>query len=522
VAGKFCHPLSLTDSLLPSVFLISQLHSRLVTCQSVHIHDVCPEDERKGSRAAAVRIFCTEFQVPCHADLATKGKLMTFSELQLLPPILKAVQACGYDTPTPIQAEAIPAVLAGRDLIGIAQTGTGKTAGFVLPALQLLASPPKARGKGPRVLVLTPTRELANQVSDAVRSYGKFCRVRSGAILGGMAYREQLRLLSQPVDLIVATPGRLVDHLENGRLDLSRVEMLIIDEADRMLDMGFSDDMDKIAAATPEGRQTLMFTATMDNAMARLATSMLNDPERIEIAGKKVTHDTIEQRLHVADDMGHKNRLLQHLINDNELSRAIIFSATKRDAESLAQELFQQGHAAAALHGDMSQGARNRTIVNLRRGKIKLLVATDVAARGLDVNGISHVINFDLPRFAEDYVHRIGRTGRAGATGTAISFVSLNELSYLQRIERFIGQKLPRTVIEGLEPKRVLPTLPGGGSGRPGGPRRANGAPPAGGSRKKSFGNKQEQKPASDRRKPWGAPRQKRDVVVEYRQPVNN
>jgi superfamily II DNA/RNA helicase len=445
---------------------------------------------------------------------------MTFTDLQLLPPILKAVQACGYDTPTPIQSQAIPVVLAGRDLIGVAQTGTGKTAGFVLPALQLLASPPKSAGRGPRVLVLTPTRELANQVSDAVRTYGKFTRVRSGAILGGMAYRDQLRMLSQPVDLIVATPGRLVDHLENGRLNLGRLEMLIIDEADRMLDMGFSEDMDKIAAAAPVERQTLMFTATMDSAMARLAGSMLRDPQRIEIAGNKVTHDTIEQRLHVADDMKHKTRLLQHLIADKDLSRAIIFSATKRDADTLAQELFLQGHAAAALHGDMSQGARNRTIVNLRRGKIKLLVATDVAARGLDVSGISHVINFDLPRFAEDYVHRIGRTGRAGATGTAISFVSLNELSYLQRIERYIGQKLPRQVIEGLEPKRELPNLPGGGGSRPGGPRRANGsAPSAPGGRKKDFGRKPEQKSASDRRQPWGAPREKRDVVVEYRRP---
>lgn len=445
---------------------------------------------------------------------------MTFNDLQLLPPILKAVQACGYDTPTPIQEQAIPAALAGHDLIGVAQTGTGKTAGFVLPALQLLASPPKGAGRGPRVLVLTPTRELANQVCDAVRTYGKFTRVRSGAILGGMAYREQLRLLSQPVDLIVATPGRLVDHLENGRLNLSRVELLILDEADRMLDMGFSEDMDKIAAATPETRQTMMFTATMDNAMARLAGSMLREPQRIEIAGKKVTHESIEQRLHVADDMKHKHRLLQHLINDKDLSRAIIFSATKRDADNLAQELFEQGHAAAALHGDMSQGARNRTIVNLRRGKVKLLVATDVAARGLDVNGISHVINFDLPRFAEDYVHRIGRTGRAGATGIAVSFVSLNELSYLQRIERYIGQKLPRQVIEGLEPKRELPALPGGGGSRPGGPRRANGsAPSTAGGRKKDFGRGQEQKPSGDRRKKWGAPREKRDVIVEYRRP---
>jgi superfamily II DNA/RNA helicase len=447
---------------------------------------------------------------------------MTFNELNLSPMLLKAVAACGYDTPTPIQEQAIPAALAGQDLIGVAQTGTGKTAGFVLPALQLIASPPKTQGKGPRVLVITPTRELANQVSDAVRTYGKFSKVRSGAILGGMAYRDQLRLLSQPVDMIVATPGRLVDHLQSGRLKLDRVEMLILDEADRMLDMGFSEDMDKIAAATPAGRQTMMFTATMDAATAKLAGRMLREPKMIQIAGNKVTHDTIEQVLHVADDMRHKHRLLQHLINDKDLSRAIIFSATKRDADTLAQELFSQGHAAAALHGDMSQGARNRTIVNLRRGKVKLLVATDVAARGLDVSGISHVINFDLPRFAEDYVHRIGRTGRAGATGTAVSFVSLNELNYLAKIERFIGQKLPRQVIEGLEPKRELPRLPGGSGGPRPGARRSNAsAAPAGGGGYKGNNKSNAASEGNDRRKKWGAPRTaQKDVVVEYRRPA--
>ncbi len=446
---------------------------------------------------------------------------MTFNELNLSPHLLKAVAACGYDTPTPIQEMAIPAALAGLDLIGVAQTGTGKTAGFVLPALQLISTPPKTQGKGPRVLVITPTRELANQVSDAVRTYGKFSKVRSGAILGGMAYRDQLRLLSQPVDLIVATPGRLVDHLENGRLRLDRVEMLILDEADRMLDMGFSEDMDKIAAATPAGRQTMMFTATMDAATTKLAGRMLREPKMIEIAGKNVTLDSIEQRLHVADDMRHKHRLLQHLITHKDLSRAIIFSATKRDADTLAQELFSQGHAAAALHGDMSQGARNRTIVNLRRGKVKLLVATDVAARGLDVSGISHVINFDLPRFAEDYVHRIGRTGRAGATGTAVSFVSLNELNYLARIERFIGQKLPRQVIEGLEPKRELPRLPSGSGAKPGMRRHGAAATPSSaGGRNKGNSRDQEKALGTDRRKKWGTPRTEKTLVVEYRRPA--
>lgn len=443
---------------------------------------------------------------------------MTFEELNLSPQILKGISACGYTTPTPIQEKAIPLAIAGHDLIGSAQTGTGKTASFVLPALQKLSTPSLLKGRGPRILVLTPTRELANQVTDAVKNYGRFSRVKSGAILGGMSYRDQLRLLSQPVDFIVATPGRLVDHLENRRIDFSRVEMLILDEADRMLDMGFSEDMDKIAAATPEGRQTLMFTATMDAAAAKLAARMLKDPQRVEIAGKKITLDEIEQRLHVADNFQHKNRLLQHLIADQDLSTAIIFSATKKDADALAQDLHSRGHSAAALHGDMTQGARNRTISDLRRGRVKLLVATDVAARGLDVNGISHVINFDLPRFAEDYVHRIGRTGRAGASGTAISFVSANELNYLERIEKYIGQKLPRQVIEGLEPTRDLPRLPVGGKGVPGRGRKP-GVSNAAGKGFKKEGTGAPSAPSGDRRKKWGAPRAQRDVVVEYRRP---
>jgi superfamily II DNA/RNA helicase len=396
---------------------------------------------------------------------------MSFETLALSQPIQKAIAACGYTEPTPIQAESIPLALAGRDLIGSAQTGTGKTASFVLPALERLLTPSTARGKGPRILVLTPTRELANQVTDAVRKYGKFMRVRCGAILGGMPYRDQMMLLAQPVDIIVATPGRLIDHLDRRSLNLSRLELLVLDEADRMLDMGFTDDVDRIAAAAPEERQTLLFTATMDDAMAKLAGRLLTDPVRVAVAAQEVCKLEIEQRLHVTDDMRHKNRLLQHLISDASVTKAIIFSATKRDADQLAAELFAQGHAAAALHGDMSQGARNKTIVNMRRGKVRLLVATDVAARGLDVTGISHVINYDLPKFAEDYVHRIGRTGRAGATGIAISFCSGNEVAYLDRIERFTGAKLPLHVIEGLEPTRPLRRVnagaPGARKGRP-------------------------------------------------------
>jgi superfamily II DNA/RNA helicase len=426
---------------------------------------------------------------------------MSFSNLQLAAPILKAVNLCGYTTPTPVQAQAIPKVLAGHDVIATAQTGTGKTAAFVLPALQRLSVPSKSTGrsKGPRVLVLTPTRELANQITAAVSTYGKFMRIRSGVILGGMPYFEQQRLLSQPVDLIVATPGRLIDHMERGRIDFSRLELLILDEADRMLDMGFCEAVDTIAAATPENRQTLMFTATMDATMAKLAQRLLREPVRVDIAGKKTTLEAIEQRLHVADDMQHKNRLLKHLISDSGMTKALIFSGTKRNADQLARELAAQGHSSAALHGNMSQNARNRTIMNMRRGKVRLLVATDVAARGLDVAGITHVINYDLPKNAEDYVHRIGRTGRAGASGIAISFASGKEVDYLRSIERFIGQSIPQQVIPGLEPARPLRRSSSGSSAGPSSTKRWQGASTGkrygqNTSSRKTFGSKTDRK----------------------------
>ena len=420
---------------------------------------------------------------------------MTFEDFNLSPAILKAVIARGYTVPTPIQQQSIPLVMAGADLIATAQTGTGKTAAFVLPALQRLTSPSAIPGKGPRILVLTPTRELAGQVMDAARSYGRGTNLRCGSILGGMPYREQLRLLSAPVDIIVATPGRLLDHLERGSVRLNRLEMLVLDEADRMLDMGFSEDMEKIVSAAPKERQTLMFTATMGNTVLKLAEKMLRDPQRIELAVRTSSHDLIEQRLHVADSLKHKKELLRHLISDSGLTKAIIFSATKRDADELARELSREGHPAATLHGDMNQIARNKTIERMRRGAIRLLVATDVAARGLDVTGISHVINFDLPRFAEDYVHRIGRTGRAGATGIAISFVSSSELNYLERIERFIGKKLPEQNIEGLAPLSVLRRVSGGGAA---GKRKTS----AGGSYGKPFSKS---KSTAGSGKSWGA-----------------
>lgn len=389
---------------------------------------------------------------------------MSFEELQLAPPILKALTQCGHDRPTPVQAQAIPMAIAGRDLIASAQTGTGKTAAFVLPALQRLCADPSERKRCTRVLVLTPTRELADQITQATRTYGKYLKVKSVAIFGGMPFKEQIRALSQSPEMIIATPGRLLDHMSRRLIDLSHLEMFILDEADRMLDMGFIEDVERISAAVPDDCQTLLFAATLGSATTGLAQSLMKDPERVAVAPGKITHDAIEQRLHVADNVQHKNRLLQHLCADPTVTKAIIFSATKRDADTLAGVLNRQGHAAAALHGDMSQNARNRTMVNMHRGKIKLLVATDVAARGLDVTGISHVINFDLPRSAEDYVNRIGRTGRNGESGIAISFASRAELAYLDRIERYIGQALAMQVIPGLEPAHPLNRMSSGGN----------------------------------------------------------
>jgi len=441
---------------------------------------------------------------------------MSFSELKLCAPLQKALATCGYTTPTPVQAEAIPAALAGRDVLATAQTGTGKTAAFMLPALERLATLRKGPKGAPRVLVLTPTRELSAQVTEATRTYGRFLRLRCASILGGSSYREQFRALSAPLDLVVATPGRLIDHLERGTLDLSRVEILVLDEADRMLDMGFKEDIEKVTAAAPRERQTLMFTATLGRSMEALALQLLRDPVRVAIAVKQATASTIEQRLHVADDLGHKQRLLHHLVSDEEVRQAIIFSATKRDADTLAGELKRQGHNAAPLHGDMSQAARNRTLRDVRRGKVRLLVATDVAARGLDVSTISHVINFDLPKFAEDYVHRIGRTGRAGASGVAISFVSRNDAPALQRIQRLIGKTLPRYEIPGCEPTRPLEMRPAPARGKkPGAGRPTTGKPY--GQKNAPANRKGDQGKPRTANRPAATPRPSREPVIRYR-----
>ncbi|KAF7597698.1 MAG: RNA helicase [Candidatus Dactylopiibacterium carminicum] len=379
---------------------------------------------------------------------------MSFETLGLSPTLVSAVTRAGYTSATPVQTQAIPAALSGADLMVSSATGSGKTAAFMLPALQRLQSDPRARSIGPRVLVLCPTRELAQQVAKAGQTYGRGLRRLSiVSVVGGMPYPAQLRLLRQPVDVLVATPGRLLDYIGSGRIDFSRCEMLVFDEADRMLDMGFQEDIEQIVATLPKEVQTLMFSATFGGEVGRLAASMLKQPQRIELANQTDRHSDIEQRVHWADDQAHKNRLLDHLLRNEGLTQAIIFAATKRDAEWLSETLADKGFATASLHGDMPQGKRNRTLTGLRRGDIKILVATDVAARGIDVPTISHVINYGMPMKPEDYVHRIGRTGRAGRSGIAITLATAAERSKLRAIERFTTQKIPASEIAGLEPR---------------------------------------------------------------------
>src|SRR6185312_4432394 len=378
---------------------------------------------------------------------------MTFEQLNLHPQITKALAMCGYQQPTPIQAKSIPEILLGKDMVASAQTGTGKTAAFVLPALHRLSM--QENDGTPRVLILTPTRELATQITQAVSKYGKFLQCNIASLVGGMPYRQQLRSLSGAIDIIVATPGRLMDHMSQGRLDLSQINMLILDEADRMLDMGFIDDVKHIASTMPKNRQTLLFSATVDDRLTQIIRQFLKDPIRIDIASEKLAPTKIAQILYLADSPKHKMELLKRLLEEKSIFKAIIFSATKVNADRLSDELYELGYSAAALHGDLKQSMRTRTLEQLRRGRIQFLVATDVAARGIDIQDITHVINFDLPKFSEDYVHRIGRTGRAGKDGIAISLALPSDARHVQRIEKLLRQTLERKVIEGLEPKKT-------------------------------------------------------------------
>ncbi len=442
----------------------------------------------------------TEVNSDVVADVQTETTTTTvngFEGLGLHECLTRALATAGYTTPTDVQSKAIPAALAGKDLMVSSRTGSGKTAAFVLPAMmKIMAAREASRGQprhqqdlGPHVLVLAPTRELAMQVSKAAMDYGRFVNgLRVATIVGGVPYGAQLRSLRGPLDIIIATPGRLMDHMSSGKAMLSNIKMLVLDEADRMLDMGFIDDINHIASATPASRQTVMFSATFAGATGNLAAQLLREPQRIEVASHTSTHADIEQRIHWADDFSHKNALLDSILTGRDVEQALVFTSTQRDAEVLADRLAEMGHKVEALHGGMPQGRRNRVLDQLRSKRVRVLVATDVAARGIDVPSISHVINYGLPMKEEDYVHRIGRTGRAGRTGLAVTLAEKRDFGMIQRIQRFTTQRIPSATIEGLEPKRAEP--------KP--------MPPAGGFGKPSFGGKPGLRPGQKPGKPFG------------------
>ncbi|VAX11901.1 ATP-dependent RNA helicase RhlE [hydrothermal vent metagenome] len=379
---------------------------------------------------------------------------MSFDTLGLSADILRAISEQGYSEPTPVQSKAIPVILEGKDVLAGAQTGTGKTAGFTLPLLQRLSAKPINNGRRPvRALVLTPTRELAAQVADSVQTYGRHLPLQSAVVFGGVKINPQIAKLRRGVDILVATPGRLLDHANQKTVDLSQIEILVLDEADRMLDMGFIHDIRKIMAMLPDknARQTLLFSATFSNEIKQLANRLLNSPELIEVARRNTAAETIEQRVHPVDK-NRKRELLSHMIGVHNWRQVLVFTRTKHTANRLAQQLEKDGLTAAAIHGNKSQGARTRALADFKNGKVRVLVATDIAARGLDIDQLPHVVNFELPNVPEDYVHRIGRTGRAGNEGEAISLVCVDELKLLRDIERLLKRELPNEVIEGYEP----------------------------------------------------------------------
>ncbi|HEX3633160.1 MAG TPA: DEAD/DEAH box helicase [Casimicrobiaceae bacterium] len=417
---------------------------------------------------------------------------MSFASLGLSDALVRAVNAHGYTTPTPIQTKAIPAVLAGGDLLAGAQTGTGKTAGFVLPMLQRLstsdASPHGARTsrKPLRALILTPTRELAAQVEESVRVYGKFLNLTSTVVFGGVGINPQTAQLKRGVDILVATPGRLLDHHGQGNLDLSHIEIFVLDEADRMLDMGFVRDIKRVMALLPHKRQNLLFSATFPDAIKALADSLLDRPAMVEVAPRNATVDIIQQKIHPVD-RDRKRELLAALISGNDWHQVLVFTRTKHGANKLAEQLDHDGIRALAIHGNKSQGARTRALAEFKEGGLRVLVATDIAARGIDIDQLPHVVNYDLPNVPEDYVHRIGRTGRAGATGEAISLVCVDEHEFLRDIERLLKREIPQEVVAGFEPDRRARAQPilqrqgrGQSQGRGGSPGQQRRAPAGG------------------------------------------
>ncbi|AYM95807.1 DEAD/DEAH box helicase [Acidovorax sp. 1608163] len=403
---------------------------------------------------------------------------MKFEELNLAPAILKAVLEQGYETPTPIQAQAIPSVLAGHDLLAGAQTGTGKTAAFTLPMLHRLSqgTAPKSKfgGKGIRALVLTPTRELAAQVEESVRDYGKYLDINSTVVFGGVGMNPQIDRIKRGVDVLVATPGRLLDLQQQGFLDLSTVEILVLDEADRMLDMGFIHDVKKVLALVPKDKQSLLFSATFSDEIRELANTLLKNPQSIQVTPSNTTVQRITQVIHPVG-RGKKKQVLLHIIQQHNWSQVLVFTRTKFGANNVAEFLTKNGVQAMALHGNKSQSARTQALAGFKSGDIRALVATDIAARGIDIDDLPHVVNYEIPNVSEDYVHRIGRTGRAGATGEAVSLVCMDEEGFMMDIERFTKQQIPVQVIEGFGPdagEKAEPIAMGrqtiwGGAGKP-------------------------------------------------------
>jgi ATP-dependent RNA helicase RhlE len=383
---------------------------------------------------------------------------MPFTKMGLSDPLLRGVDASGYTTPTEIQSQAIPAVLSGQDIIGCAQTGTGKTAAFVLPILHRLQDSRSAKKPAIKALILTPTRELAVQIEQSIRTYGRFVTIKTLAIYGGVSIEKQLSTLRHGVDIVVATPGRLMDHMRRHSIDFKSVEVLVLDEADRMFDMGFIRDVRKIIAAIPENRQTLLFSATIPPEVERLAASVQKSPQMIQIGEQRNPIDTITQHVHPVEKQ-QKIDLLVHMLQNRSMYSVLVFSRTKHGADRINRRLQTAGIVSMAIHSDRSQPQRQRALDGFKKGKYQVLVATDIAARGIDVRGISHVVNFDVPEYAQDYIHRVGRTGRACATGDAITLVSPDEQEQLRRIERFIGCKLNVEEYEGFTCTRLAETL---------------------------------------------------------------
>ena len=411
---------------------------------------------------------------------------MSFDSLGLNADILRAVNEQGYNEPTPIQRQAIPVVLGGRDLMASAQTGTGKTAGFTLPLLQLLSSSsPHPKGRRPvRALILTPTRELAAQVGENVRDYSKYLDLRSLVVFGGVSINPQMMKLRGGVDVLVATPGRLLDLEHQNAVDLSQVEILVLDEADRMLDMGFIHDIRRVLSKLPAKRQNLLFSATFSDEIKGLAEKLLQNPEQVSVARRNTASEQISQHVHFVDKK-RKRELLSFLIGRDNWQQVLVFTRTKHGANHLAEQLNKDGIGSAAIHGNKSQGARTRALSDFKEGKIRVLVATDIAARGIDISELPHVVNYELPNVPEDYVHRIGRTGRAAATGEALSLVCVDEHKLLRDIERVLKREIPRIAIDGYEPDPSIKADPiqngrqqrGGGGGGGGGAGRGRGAP---------------------------------------------